>query len=79
MYNLNLCLYSLHLLFKINYTVTGFKAWVLLWQRATPIIVGWFTGLHAEKVTIIFIVYTRFTNVATGHVAHTGGLHVVNP
>ena len=31
------------------------------------------------KVTIIFIVYTQFTNVAAGHITHPGGLHVVNP
>lgn len=58
--------------------MTGFKVWVFLWQRATPIIVGWFTG-HIEKVTIIFIVYTQFINVAAGRITHPGGLHVVNP
>jgi hypothetical protein len=66
------------------------KAWVFLWQRATPIkgtglfmakghthYCGMVHGPHVEKVTI-FIVHTQFTNVAAGRITHPGGLHVVN-
>jgi hypothetical protein len=36
-------------------------------------------GPHVEKLTIIFIAYAQFTNVAAGRITHPGGLHVVNP
>jgi len=50
---------------------------IFLWQRAAPIIVGWFTGHKWKKISVsgvpnclyyweIFIVYTEFTNVLMG-------------
>jgi hypothetical protein len=60
----------------------------ILWQRATPVIVGWFGGcwkilksgvpsrLH---FCVIFTVYTPFTNVAPSCITQPGGPDVGDP
>ena len=55
----------------------------LLWQRATPAILGWFAGRKWKNNSkgipnclnhcVIFIVHTRFTNVAAGRIIQPAG------
>jgi len=38
------------MLLAVNYIIYH-EHWTLLWQRATPIIVGWFTGSTWKNIT----------------------------
>jgi hypothetical protein len=78
LYILNLCLYALHQLFKINYAVTGFKAWSFYGKGPYPLL---WAGSRAAcgKSNHYFYGNSQFTNVAAGRITHAGGLHVVNP